>query len=64
MWKKDDYIISCISDANICEINDILNEELNIGSDDELYLEIEKETASEESSNKSQKVRVRKKQLV
>jgi hypothetical protein len=33
-------------------VSDMLNEELSIDSDDEINLEIEGETASEESSNK------------
>jgi hypothetical protein len=37
----------------------MVNEELDTDSDDEMDLEIERETASEELSTKSQKVRVK-----
>jgi hypothetical protein len=42
-----------LCDADEESISDILNEELDIGFDDELYLETEGETASEESCNEN-----------
>jgi hypothetical protein len=45
-------IYNSLCDVDEESVSDILNEELDIDSVDEINLEIEGETASEESSNK------------
>jgi hypothetical protein len=48
-----------LCDADEEPISDMLNEELDIDSDDEMNMEIEGETASEDLSNKCQGVSVK-----
>jgi hypothetical protein len=61
-FKKWKYNLLC--DAGEESISDILSGELDIDSDDEMDLEIEGETASEESATKCRKVRMGVKQVL
>jgi hypothetical protein len=60
---KNGNVIPCVMWMKNLLCNDTLNEELDIDSDDEMDLEIEGETVSEESSNEIWKVKMRVKQV-
>jgi hypothetical protein len=58
LWIEE-TMYNPLCDANEKSISDMLNDDIDINSDDEMDLEIEGENASEESSTKCQKVKVK-----